>query len=739
MGRVDSSCSDDQFANSFFIGGEPVAGDKTKTLDVPGFLPGTAPGSYAGGNYPYATPCSPYADSNWQDPQSASTLAHTPGAPMSSAQVVTPADAAASGGHLARKAQQRKSSQKNRKNAAAATRALVERGAALEAKNAELEDQLAGARRANSGLAFQVTALKMKAARVDELLEQNATLTALEMKAARVDELLEQNATLEGKNAELERENAEYAGAAGAVAEIAAAANQDQRETMKALKKQHQKQQAAMKTRENKAAAREVHVRVLEQAATSTLVQQRDRGVKIAQLESALQGQMKENAAHAAAVRRLEQKVTVLSKRPSKNVVEATARDAKLRQDAAVKAMEERILVDMAVYQEGLLQHIDPCEGSDCSASLEYYECCLKCVQIATPAAVRAMQQYVVEWLVEASPALKLTLDADWKRKLMSETSLKAVRKDCVQYSKVHSGVLLARPDRLLCVQMDETEVEQVSIQSLVVTTMEDTTVRDAFIVPEILASKTAVSCKDACLAAVASCAEGVSECALMLDAAVDKQVFPQMFDEGDWAALDRFGELGVSAGAALFGDARQVDLARVESSLQDHCNTAQSAAAEVARAAKSVAAMEKYYGAGAWAGFGAAEKAEKQSLHIGGCHMHGRNIGFNAGQKAVQAIIAPLVATGVAAAKAGGIYIDGTAESSLRSLMKFTSNTTKINYLSAGAEIQQWMAGEQRYDSTPVEATRSTRTSGLAHSRVLRGWCCASSRRGCEGSSRRR
>jgi hypothetical protein len=419
MGRVDSSCSDDQFANSFFIGGEPVAGDKTKTLDVPGFLPGTAPGSYAGGNYPYATPCSPYADSNWQDPQSASTLAHTPGAPMSSAQVVTPADAAASGGHLARKAQQRKSSQKNRKNAAAATRALVERGAALEAKNAELEDQLAGARRANSGLAFQVTALKMKAARVDELLEQNATLTALEMKAARVDELLEQNATLEGKNAtlegknaDLESANAEYAGAAGAVAEIAAAANQDQKEIMKALKKQ----QAAIKTRESKVADREARARVLEQAATSTLVQQRDGGVKIAQLESALQGQMKENAAHAAAVRRLEQKVTVLSKRPSKNVVEATARDAKLRQAAAVKAIEERILVDMAVYQEGLLKHIDPCEGSDCSASLEYYECCLKCVQSATPAAVRAMQQYGVEWLVEVSPALKLTLDSDRTR-----------------------------------------------------------------------------------------------------------------------------------------------------------------------------------------------------------------------------------------------------------------------------------------------------------------------------------
>ena len=193
MGRVDSSCADDQFANSFLVGGEPVAGDKTKTLGVPDFVAGTAPGSYAGGNYPYATPFSPYADSNWQ---------HTPGAPMSSAQVVTPADSAASGGQSARKAQQRKSSKKNRETAAAAKRALAERaaaletenaslkvklallrgaevpdhvgGAALEAKNAELEDQLAGAQREcaaatreNSALQFQVSALKMQAAGVD--------------------------------------------------------------------------------------------------------------------------------------------------------------------------------------------------------------------------------------------------------------------------------------------------------------------------------------------------------------------------------------------------------------------------------------------------------------------------------------------------------------------------------------------------------------------------------------------
>ena len=38
MGRVDSSCADDQFANSFLVGGEPVAGDKTKTLGVPDFV-----------------------------------------------------------------------------------------------------------------------------------------------------------------------------------------------------------------------------------------------------------------------------------------------------------------------------------------------------------------------------------------------------------------------------------------------------------------------------------------------------------------------------------------------------------------------------------------------------------------------------------------------------------------------------------------------------------------------------
>jgi hypothetical protein len=209
-------------ADSFFAGSDEQAAAKSASLRD-GFVYAYAPGSHVTAAQPWDSPFGPPCSLHDQ-PE-----APTPGQDTANALyapcVVTPGDAM-TGGKPARKRGDKKKEAEQRKkltaSRAAAKRALETENAslkvklallsgaevpdhvgdaALRAKNAELEDQLAGAQRANSGLAFQVTALKMKAARVDELLEQNATL--------------------EGKNAELERETAEYAGAAGAVAEIA--------------------------------------------------------------------------------------------------------------------------------------------------------------------------------------------------------------------------------------------------------------------------------------------------------------------------------------------------------------------------------------------------------------------------------------------------------------------------------------------------------------------------------------
>ena len=141
--------------------------------------------------------------------------------------------------------------------------------------------------------------------------------------------------------------------------------------------------------------------------------------------------------------------------------------------------------------------------------------------------------------------------------------------------------------------------------------------------------------------------------------------------DEAAVAAEAKAHELNI------FGDPTKVAFARVEAGGGDHCNGPKLGVRLCGEKGKSAEKMKEYYG-DEWDALTEHEQKWKSVMIEFGCQHHYRCIGWGGGDKTVRTRLVELLKEDIDKVKAANIvFVDGTQDESIRSILLFFGNTT--------------------------------------------------------------
>ena len=301
-------------------------------------------------------------------------------------------------------------------------------------------------------------------------------------------------------------------------------------------------------------------------------------------------------------------------------------------------------------------------------------------------------------------------LDQGKKMKLMDVRQLRQVRCDAAITEAVMVGIEVALADEVLCITMDETGVDNQSLESTMLTllTADQRIVELAADGVDVLADQSSDTTMKSTLALEKRLRKFHFNCRSIYTKAIEQQKFRGM-EPGDWD--EEFHDVdNEDSKVDQFGETQHIELGRNRVSVTDHAAGATCANRKLYGTPdkpanlKSVEAMERMFGKEEWAKKTPPEKRREQTVHQSGCHHHLWCIGAGRGQKACQDIKAPLIKEGLTAAAAKGIYISGGGEAcaSIRGTLKGFGSTTGQDHFSVGNEFKEYTAAKDPNSNVP-------------------------------------
>ena len=312
----------------------------------------------------------------------------------------------------------------------------------------------------------------------------------------------------------------------------------------------------------------------------------------------------------------------------------------KERADATVELVEE--LSDMSEDVSAAKVLTQKC-GRGSVWPIHYELSCLQSLMTAaTPAALVAIQLSYTEQL-QARKVLKIC-PRDFE--VMGVSNLKRIRPEAESWSMLEAGIAVARCKRILAVFIDETEIENVSVLSIIFLIIDEYgDLRMLTLIGlVVLSTKTAAAQVTAIVDSFTEVREMLEEvCDEYDNARINRSLVPQggkarahMVDNEEWTEADweehhrRFGMAAVEVCVPS-----RVHPTRIEAGSSDHCAAAQLALNECGAAVKTEEMCAEYYTE--WKQFGVEQRAEKLSWIVFGCQHHLRCCGWGAMEKALE------------------------------------------------------------------------------------------------------
>jgi hypothetical protein len=292
--------------------------------------------------------------------------------------------------------------------------------------------------------------------------------------------------------------------------------------------------------------------------------------------------------------------------------------------------------------------------------------------------------------------------------KLMGVRQLERVRCDAGVTEAIMVGTEISLAKEILCITMDETGLDNVSLESTMLTllTADQRILQYAADGVDILSDQCSETTMKSTLALEKRLQAYSSSCRSLYLKAIEEEKFPGM-EEDDWD--NEFLDADTSK-VDQFGETKDIELGRTRTSVADHAAGATNAnvrlygTPEKPANLKSVETMERLFGKEKWEKMTPSEQRREQVVHQSGCHHHLWCIGAARGQKACHRIKAPLIKEGLEQARAKGIYMSGGGEAcaTIRSMLKGFGSTANQDHHSTGPEYKAHTAAKDPDSSTP-------------------------------------
>jgi hypothetical protein len=366
----------------------------------------------------------------------------------------------------------------------------------------------------------------------------------------------------------------------------------------------------------------------------------------------------------------------------------------------------EEYIGELAARIEELAAPLDIRCGRGMQYDIEYELFCQESMMYASsPQQMTKIVQATLDFLERIG-----RIEQGKKMKLMGVRQLQRVRCDAAVTQAIMVGIEVALADEILCVTMDETGVDNRSLESTMLTlrTADQRLLQYAADGVDILTDQCSATTMESTLALEKRLRQYSFDCRSIYDKALEQEHFPGM-DPGDFD--EEYHDVdNTESKVDQFGETKNIEFGRTRVSTADHAPGATCAnellygTPEKPANLKSVETMERMFGKEGWAEKTPSEKRREQIVHQSGCHHHLWCIGTARGQKACQEIKAPLIKDGLEAAKAKGIYISagGEANATIRSMLKGFGSTTEQDHHSIGPEYKAHTAAKDPNSNTP-------------------------------------
>jgi hypothetical protein len=326
---------------------------------------------------------------------------------------------------------------------------------------------------------------------------------------------------------------------------------------------------------------------------------------------------------------------------------------------------------------------------------LHYWKQQTKSMMRATAQVTSDLWEYAMEYMEANSQCRR---SRKWKSPSIG--NMKLMRSDAALIGQICAGIDIAKAKRLLTFFIDETELDCSSLQSMIVTMVnEDGIVQNKTLDGVVLlAMKTAEAAADATAQTFTTTREMLQVVKKQyIDALRNRDAGMAGMTERQW--VEEFGtgpmsEEQIQASALeMFGDPDKCHEVFLTAGSSDHCGGAQAALRGFKNKKKARDRVREAYGA-KWEEMSESERSKAVSLALYGCQQHLRNICFGRGHAAVDKILREQLAEDIEKLKQKGIRcVDGKVDMTLRSIFKFFGSTTLMNYLSVGKEFREWVA----------------------------------------------
>lgn len=300
-------------------------------------------------------------------------------------------------------------------------------------------------------------------------------------------------------------------------------------------------------------------------------------------------------------------------------------------------------------YKKPLQTHIVVDGNRTREFELSYWRASMKSMMRTTAQVATDVWEYAMNYMEETSEATRSTL---WQPP--TEKNLKEMRTDAALVGQICAGIDVAKARWLLTFFIDETELECSSLQSMMLTIVdEDARVRNITLDGvTLLAMKTAEAATDATISTFTTTREMLAAVRDMYIEVLKGDKHIAGMEESDWIGLfgEREGDLSyeemMASADEQFGDPARCDERYLLAGSSDHCAGAQAALFGFKAKVKNEAKVSELYG-DLWAGMSPEDRAIALSISLYGCQHHLRNICFGRGHKAVEPYVRALLAEG--------------------------------------------------------------------------------------------
>jgi hypothetical protein len=281
----------------------------------------------------------------------------------------------------------------------------------------------------------------------------------------------------------------------------------------------------------------------------------------------------------------------------------------------------------------------------------------------ATPAAVVKIQRIDLAQLNERG-SLRLP-PGSHEPLVMGEDEMRKLRPDAESWCVLEAGIAIGRCKRVLCVFIDETEVEKVSVLSIIVLIIDEYgDLRMLTLIGlVVLACKTAKAQVDAINESFTEARECVHETMVMYDecrtnrrlCAAKGRARGHMIDDQVWTKeqwdtqLSNFGDA-----TEEFCNAAQINPTRIEAASSDHCAAAQAALEQFFDSARGEDALSAFYSD--WVTVSEEERVRRRARIIFGCMHHLRCCGWAAMERALEEMKKPWLEDDVKKIREAGV-----------------------------------------------------------------------------------